>query len=160
MIPLARLLLLVSVLSACGFQLRGQLPQLTQLPGPWQLAGVARYSDLSHEITRQLHQAGVSLVTQDGRYILEIAERQQNTRLFSVNSANEAVEYELTLSWQFALYQSKQDPSLTPITIRTSRIVYQPQATRLSSDQEVQQLRADMQRELVTRMLRLLAATS
>jgi LPS-assembly lipoprotein len=156
------LILLISstllILSACGFQLRGQLPQLTPFPGPWQLAGVARYSDLSHEITRQLHQAGVSLVTQDGEYILEITERQQDTRLFSVNAANEAVEYELTLSWQFALRQPKKDPTPKPITIRTSRIVYQPQTTRLSSDREVQQLRTDMQRELVTRMLRLLTA--
>ncbi len=153
-------LLVLSMLSACGFQLRGQLPQLAHIPGPWQLQGVAPYSDLSHEMTRQLHQAGVQLVTRDGQRILEISELQQDTRLFSVNAQNEAVEYELILSWQFALRHPRQPPSLNPTRIRTSRVVYQPQADRLSSDREAQQLRTDMQRELVTRMLRMLTTTT
>ncbi len=152
-------LLILSVISACGFQLRGQLPQLAHISGPWQLQGIAPYSDLAHEITRQLHQAGVQLVARDGQRILEISDLQQDTRLFSVNAQNEAAEYELILSWQFALRQPQQAPPLNPTRIRTSRIVHQPQADRLSSDREAQQLRADMQRELVTRMLRMLTTS-
>ena len=153
-------LLVLITLSACGFQLRGQLTQLTHISDSWQLEGVALYSDLSREITRQLHQAGVQIVTQGGQHILEISERQQDKRLFSVNAQNEAVEYELLLSWQFNLKRPGETASLNPTRIHTRRIVYQPQNNRLSSDREVQQLRTDMQRELVTRMLRQLSLLS
>ena len=155
---LGSIFMLLGVLSACGFQLRGQLPQLDSLSSPWQVQGVPRYSTLYQEVQRQLSQAGITLVTEDGQKVLLISEQRNTSRLFSVDANNEIVENELTASFRFALRILDQDKPVEPTLIRTTRILYQPQAERLSSDREAIRLQKAMQRELVTRMVRLLAA--
>ncbi len=149
------LCLLLSLCSACGFQLRGQLPQLDH--SPWQIQGLPEYSTLYQALQRQLNQAGIQIVAAEGQRILLISEVRNTSRLFSVDAHNATVENELAASFRFALRDPTQDIPVEPSLIRTTRILYQPQADRLSSDHEAAQLQTAMQRELVTRMLSLLA---
>ena len=155
---ISSLCLLLSIVSACGFQLRGQLPRLDHLPSPWQIQGLPVFSALYQDIQRQLNQAGVQVVRTEGQRHLIISEFRTNSRLFSVDANNASVETELAMSFQFVLRDPTQDKPLKSTLLRTTRIIYQPQAERLSSDREADQIRATMQRELVTRMMLMLAA--
>ena len=155
---LSCLCLFLCVLSACGFHLRGQLPQLDHLSSPWHIQGLPKYSALYQAIQRQLNQAGIQVVDTEGQRHLIISELSSNSRLFSLDNHNAAIETELEMSFRFALRRPTQDIPVEPTLLRTSRILYQPQGERLSSDRETARLQSDMQRELVTRMLRLLAA--
>ena len=158
-LPIYGLFFSICLLSACGFQLRGQLPQLGHLPQPWQIQGVASSSTLYQDMTHQLQQAGITVTTTNGKRFLMVSEVRNTARLLSVDRDNAALEQELTLAFQFALQIPGQDQP-PPTALRTTRILLQSQADRLSSDREATQLQAHMRRELVTRMVQILAAAT
>ena len=65
-------LLLLTLLSACGFQPRGQVTQLQSVPQPLYVAGVEPYSPLGKELRRQLSLAGASLTVDGGTAVVTV----------------------------------------------------------------------------------------
>jgi LPS-assembly lipoprotein len=148
------------ILAACGFQPRGSVPQLNNLPGPVYISGIEKYSPLHRELSTQLQQAGISL-TDDGNSaasLLRIRDVRHNSRLFSLDSSTRGVEYELEESLKFAVRHANQGELVEEQTVRVVRILYRPNDQVLARDREEAQLRNDMRRDLVGRIIRRIKA--
>ena len=156
LLPSLLLVFAVLGLAACGFQPRGALPQINGIPGPLYISGVEQWTPLHREISRQLQQAGIS-VTHDGQQAasqLRIADRQSRRRLLSVDSRNQAAEYELEESFRFSVRSPAAGELVEDQSVRVLRILFRPTDQVLAREREEQHLREDMRRELVARMLR------
>ena len=157
-IPL--ILFLGVLLSACGFQPRGQVPQLQNLPQPVYISGIQAYSPLHRELSRQLQLAGVVLA-EDGNSaasLLRIHDPSSRRRVLSVDSNNQAVEFELEESLKFSLRHASQGELVEDQTVRVLRILYRPGSEVLAREREENQLRDDMRRDLVDRVIRRIQA--
>jgi len=160
---LANLLILTIALLAlggCGFQPRGSVPQLDKLPGPVYISGIDRYSPLHRELSEQLQQAGVQL-THDGNSatsLLRIRDHRSGRRLFSVDSSNRAAEFELEESLKFSVRHVSRGELIEDQTVRVLRVLFRPDDQVLAREREEQQLRDDMRRDLVGRMIRRIKA--
>ncbi|HPE79789.1 MAG: hypothetical protein H6961_05350 [Chromatiaceae bacterium] len=156
------LLLLATLgLTACGFQPRGQAVMLSGVPSPLHIAGLTPYSPLQRELANQLEASGASLseTAAGAAAVLRISDWRSGSRVLSVNSRNKAVEYELEESATFALRTADGREPVAPQTVRTLRILFQPEDAVLGSSREAELLRADMRRQLVDSIVRRLAAT-
>jgi len=158
--PLVAALLLLIAVGGCGFQPRGQAVSLAAVPGPVHVSGIARYSPLWRELTRQLEQGGATLADNaaSAQTLLRISAHVSDARVFSVDSRNKAVEYELEEAVRFSLRTAGQEQASADQTVRVLRILYQPQDAVLGSNREADLMRADMRRELAERVVRRLAA--
>lgn len=148
--------ILALTLAACGFQPRGQVPQLSGLPGPVLISGIDPYTPLHREIGLQLLQAGTTL-TNDGdeaASVLRIRDHRSSRRLFSVDSRNQAAEFELVESLKFVVRLPGQQQAQEEQTVRVLRILYRPDTEVLAREREEKDLRDDMRRDLVGRMIR------
>ncbi len=154
------LLLLVSLLSGCGFQPRGQGGGLERIPSPVHIAGINRYSNLHRELVAQLQRAGVSTTATaaDSALILLIREHEGDTRVLTVDSRNKTVERELEEWTRFELQKPDREVLADPQTVRVLRIQFRPPETILASRREAALLREDMRRELAQRVLQRVAA--
>lgn len=153
--------MLALLLSACGFQPRGQSVGAGQLPGPMAISGIRVNSPLYRELRKQIADANGTLVStiEESTAILRISRHASTSRVLSLDSRNRAVEYELEESARFALQGTAGETLLPDQTLRVLRILFRPSEAILSSDREAELLRADMRRDLVARMLRRASAT-
>lgn len=156
------LLLMALGPAGCGFQPRGSVPQIDGLAGPLYISGIARYSPLHRELSRQLRQAGLSLTDQgsEAGSLLRIADYRSERRLFTVDSRNQAAEYELEEALRFNLRSPSGAELVQDQTVRVLRILYRPNDEILARDREEQVLREEMRRELAGRMLNRIRAGS
>lgn len=147
-------------LSACGFQLRGQALQLDKLPGPVQVSGIDRYSPLYREIARQLKSSGLRLADagQKAGSRLLIQDYRSSSRVFSLNSSNAASEYELEESFRFSVRTPDDGERVAAQALRVLRIFSTSSDNVTVRKREEKQLREDMRRELVNRMIRRIRA--
>lgn len=154
-------LALLVALGGCGFQPRGHAPGLSGLPSPLHIAGVASNTALYRELSLQLHAAGVTLLpraeAEGAAAVLQLSERGSSSRVLSLDSRNRAVEFVLEESVRFVLRLPGAAPAPAQ-SVRSERILYQPADAILSSGRETVLLRAEMQRELATQIMRRLAA--
>ncbi len=160
--PLCRtavLLALVMMMSACGFQPRGNSTDLSQVPTPLYISGIAYHSDLHRELRRQLRRAGVTVAetAEDGALLLRISEHDTDSRLLSLDSRNRAIETELEESVWVSAYDRAGNERLAPQQIRVLRILYRPPKEILGAGREAELLRADMRKEIAQRIMDRLA---
>lgn len=157
---LVMLLLSALLLSACGFQPRGQTLNLDAVPAPIHIAGIRPYSALARELRRQFEQAGIGIAdgAADSASVLRISRRDEDSRVLSVDSRNRVVERELEESARFALYDRAGKELVAPQTVRVLRILLRPAEAILGANREEDLLRADMRRDLAERIARRLAA--
>ena len=153
----AHLLMIFSLLtlSACGFQPRGSVPQLSNLPGPVYISGLDKYSPLHRELSRQLQEAGLDL-TDDGNQatsLLRVRDHRSSRRVFTVDSDNRAAEFELEESLKFTVRHASRGELIEEQTARVLRILYRPNDQVLAREREEEQLRNDMRRDLVGRII-------
>lgn len=146
---------LALLLGACGFQPRGQSVGAGPLPGPIAITGIRVNSPLYRELRKQIADAHGTLVStlEESAVILRISRHESTSRVLSLDSRNRAVEFELEESARFALQATAGESLLPDQTLRVLRILFRPSESILSSDREAALLRADMRRDLVTRML-------
>lgn len=149
-----------ALLGGCGFQLRGQGIDPATLPSPIAIVGLGPFTDLRREIEDQLRQAGVevSATATAATTVLNVSGWRSDTRLLSVNSRNKAVEFVLEESADFSLQGGDGRVLLPSQSLQVRRIQYRPENAILGSDNESEQLRRDMRRDLVAQMLRRIAA--
>ena len=152
-------LLLSLALTACGFQPRGTTVDLSSLPSPLYIGGIARHTDIHRELRKQLQRSGMPLAesAQDGALILRISDHEADTRLLSVDSRNRGIEYELEERASMAVYDHEGKQLMAPQQIRTLRIWFRPPVGILGSGREATLLRNDMREEIAQRVINRLA---
>lgn len=162
--PLATAFLLLAVaaasISGCGFQPRGHSSAAAGIPSPIVIRGIAEFTVLYRELSRQLEIAGVEPAPPGARDVpvLYISGTKADTRLLSVNSRNKAVEYELIENATFAMRSADGRQLVAPQELSVIRIQYRPEKAVLGSNREAELLRMDMREELAGRIIQRLAA--
>ena len=153
---LACLLAVFSCLISCGFQLRGADPNgaSTGLQGlELRLISVQPRSDLTREVSRELSNAGAVLTDATGSALqLTLQAEQFSQRNVSLTAQARAAELELTLSVNFVLEQTEQDPTDARATV--SRQMLNDPRNIVGKTEELRLLREEMRRDLAAQIVR------
>ena len=148
--------LLIIVLTGCGFHLRGALPTLT-MDNPIYIAGVDKNSDLYRELARQLRGAK-SVLTETrslAKSILTISDYRSRERQLTLNSSNQAVEYELEESFNFSVQTSNTTVESRPLKV--TRVLGRTESETLAREREEREMRINMRHDLVNQLMYQLA---
>ena len=148
--------LLIIVLTGCGFHLRGALPTLT-MDNPIYIAGVDKNSDLYRELARQLRGAK-SVVTETrslAKSVLTISDYRSRERQLTLNSSNQAVEYELEESFNFSVQTSNTTVESRPLKV--TRVLGRTESETLAREREEREMRVNMRHDLVNQLMYQLA---
>ena len=148
--------LLIIVLTGCGFHLSGALPTLT-MDNPIYIAGVDKNSDLYRELARQLRGAK-SVVTETrslAKSVLTISEYRSRERQLTLNSSNQAVEYELEESFNFSVQTSNTTVESRPLKV--TRVLGRTESETLAREREEREMRVNMRHDLVNQLMYQLA---
>ena len=148
--------LLIIVLTGCGFHLSGALPTLT-MDNPIYIAGVDKNSDLYRELARQLRGAK-SVVTETrslAKSVLTISEYRSRERQLTLNSSNQAVEYELEESFNFSVQTSNTTVESRPLKV--TRVLGRTESETLAREREEREMRLNMRHDLVNQLMYQLA---
>ena len=151
--------LLIIVLTGCGFHLRGALPTLT-MDNPIYIAGVDKNSDLYRELARQLRGAK-SVVTETrslAKSVLTISEYRSRERQLTLNSSNQAVEYELEESFNFSVQTSNTTVESRPLKV--TRVLGRTESETLAREREEREMRVNMRQDLVNQLMYQLARSN
>ncbi len=152
-------LILVLLLSACGFHLRGsvELPPMLERP---HVVGDA-FSLLVRELESLLLQSGATLVRQpkEASAIVRILSETPTRRVLSVGSTGKAAEYELHYAVNYQLENPQGEVLQGPSTLSTRRTYLFDESQVLGKSGEEETLREDMQRDLARRLLQQLSIT-
>ena len=144
---------LALLLSACGFQLRGEPAtglKTLHVPG----AGVAQ------EIRRALAGGTTRVVTnpKDAEAVLKILAETREKTVHTITGAGRVYEFQLGISVRFELTVPGRELPVIPATeANARRIVTYSEAAPTAKDQEEQLLYKDMQVDIAGRILRHIA---
>ena len=141
---------LAVLLSACGFQLRGTGTNDLTIK---ELDVSARdaYSPTVTQLRQVLENSGVHVYT-GATYKLFLANEQETQRNLSYASAGRASDIELSTTLNFEI-QGRDHLPLMGDKIQVQKIVSHDGNNLVGSDSEVTQVRKEMRRELVQRMV-------
>jgi len=145
------LLLSISLLSACGFHLRGvyEVPEeMRQLSLDTGNADPA----LVRSLERALRQSGIS-VQQEAGYQLTILSAQQSRNSLTLNSSAQVDEYELQLNVEFEVYNLIQDVKDRRL-LQAERIYSYDTNDATAGDEQENQLREDMRESVAQQIIR------
>jgi LPS-assembly lipoprotein len=148
--------LLIIVLTGCGFHLRGALPTQT-MDNPIYIAGVDKNSDLYRELARQLRGAK-SVITETrslAKSVLTISNYRSRERQLTLNSSNQAVEYELEESFNFSVQTSNTTVVSRPLKV--TRVLGRTESETLAREREEREMRINMRHDLVNQLMYQLA---
>ncbi len=148
--------LLIIVLTGCGFHLRGALPTLT-MDNPIYIAGVDKNSDLYRELARQLRGAK-SVITETrslAKSVLTISNYRSRERQLTLNSSNQAVEYELEESFKFSVQTNNTTVESRPLKV--TRVLGRTESETLAREREEREMRINMRHDLVNQLMYQLA---
>lgn len=143
--------LLISLLSACGWHLKGQV----DLPIKYrvlntQLQTASQFSQ--SWIEQNLLSNGVTL-SAEAPYTLRIVSESASKRTLSVTSNAKASEYELIQALQFVI-EDQQGQALTPVVnIESFRTLLYDADAVLGKAQEESALRQEMQKDNASKLL-------
>lgn len=166
------LLCVLSLLSACGFTLRGSTK--TTLPSQLQtiqLQSSAGNSAIIQATRRALSSSGIKVIdeSQEGVYQLGLGTEQISERVISVNSSARAGEYELTMTLPFQLESNSSELStlasgntfiIEPETLTTQRNYQADPQNATAKAEEAELIRNEMRLALVNQILRQLQNVS
>tara|TARA_Y100001936_G_C15787874_1_gene514816 strand:+ start:176 stop:676 length:501 start_codon:yes stop_codon:yes gene_type:complete len=147
------------LLNACGFQFRGQLPQLDNLSNPVFIDGIEKYSKLYREMERQLQITGIKPInTKEGSSTqILITDIKSVSRVFKLNADSSAKEFELEESFTFSV-TSRNKKVVTAQKIKILRIFTTSSANSSIRQREEMKIREDMREDLIKRMIRRIKA--
>lgn len=137
---------LALLLSACGFQLRGTGETSFALE-EINLQARNSYGDTAKDLEELLKDNGVR-VYPGARYTLDLVREQNSQRTASYTTAARTAEYELSsvLDYQF---RGPQDTVLLEDSVEVRKVYVHDSSNLIGSDQEAEQLRQEMRRELL-----------
>lgn len=141
-IRISILTFLVTLLSACGFHLRGQV----DLPVGLRILNLnaqAAEAVTQNLLRQSLLSNGVTLAM-DAPYTLKIISESGNRRVLSVTSNAKASEYELTQNLSFKLLNAEGDAVSEEINITSYRTLQYDADAEIGKAQEEANLRREM----------------
>jgi LPS-assembly lipoprotein len=157
MLKHAGVIVLLALLSGCGFTLRGtaQLPEAMQ---PLYV-DVTNTTAMTRELVRVFSDNHTALAPDAGsaRYRLDVAGETSNERAISVNATARAGEYELTMGVQFQLRRGAE-VVLGPQALSTSKVYLADPENAVAKNEEAELIRTEMRKELAQQILRRLQA--
>ncbi|MDQ0742551.1 LPS assembly lipoprotein LptE [Pseudomonas sp. W4I3] len=141
---------LAVLLSACGFQLRGTGTNELSLK---ELDVSARnaYGETVTQLRQALENSGVRVYT-GATYKLDLVDERETQRNISYASAGRASDVELTTTVNFEV-QGRDHLPLMGDKIQVQKVVSHDGNNLVGSDSETLQVRKEMRRELVQRMM-------
>ncbi|AIB38720.1 MULTISPECIES: LPS-assembly lipoprotein LptE [Pseudomonas] len=141
---------LAVLLSACGFQLRGTGTNDLAIK---ELDVSARnaYGDTVIQLRQVLENSGVHVYT-GATYKLFLADERETQRNLSYASAGRASDIELSTELSFQI-QGRDHLPLMGDKIQVQKVVSHDGNNLVGSDSEIVQVRKEMRRELVQRMI-------
>ncbi|AZF12814.1 LPS-assembly lipoprotein RlpB precursor (Rare lipoprotein B) [Pseudomonas sp. R2-37-08W] len=141
---------LAVLLSACGFQLRGTGTNELSLK---ELDVSARnaYGETVIQLRQALENSGVRVYT-GATYKLDLVDERETQRNISYASAGRASDVELTTTVNFEV-QGRDHLPLMGDKIQVQKVVSHDGNNLVGSDSETLQVRKEMRRELVQRMM-------
>ena len=147
-------ILLTLLLTSCGFQPRGELPQLQANLSPMQIRGLG----ISHQFRRILEErldvAGITLGNKDNATtILHIFRVKNHRQVLSLDERNKTVEYEITVKVDFKLLTATGEEMVTRQSVITRHILFNPGDDLLGRTQEETLLRRDMYKTLSNQLI-------
>lgn len=149
--------LVLPLLAACGFQLRGAQP----LPFESIHLGTGEFSPLSSALKRQVEANGTTRVVQDpaqAEVRLEVIKDARSKEITSLNSAGKVREFELRRSFDFRLVDRSGAERITRTSLLLKRTLTFSDTEVLAKEQEEVLLYKEMDADLVRQLIRRLAA--
>jgi LPS-assembly lipoprotein len=161
--PHYALLLLLLMVSACGFHLRGSGPAV-QSDITSVLLTESAASAVSNEVRAQLQMAGTAVSTgstDKAEFSLHLSDQSIQRSILSINPATGKVdEYQLTFTVTMAISDPDQNEVLTNQVIRLVRDFAFDEDAVLGSVSEQRVLEEEMTRQAATQIIRRLNAVS
>lgn len=140
---------LALLLSACGFQLRGTGETSFALE-EINLQARNSYGETAKQLEELLKDNGVR-VFPGARYTLDLVREQTRQRTASYTTSARSAEYELTsvLDYEF---RGPQNTVLLEDSVEVQKVYVHDSSNLIGSDQEADQLRQEMRRELLQQL--------
>ena len=146
----------LSLLAACGFQLRGA----ADMPfGTLYLAGAT--GGIALELKRNIQSGSATRVVDDPKAAeaqLLFSEETRIKEILALSTAGRVREYRLIYRVGFRVGDGKGGDFVPPSTVTLTRDVTYDDAVALAKETEEQQLYRDMQADMVQQIMRRLAA--
>ncbi len=145
------LIVLSALLGACGFHLRGTTSATRIALNELNLTAQDAYGETQRLLRSQLEANGVKVYA-GAPYELALTNETEKRRTASYTSTSRSMEYELTTSLEYELYDSRK--LLLGSNELTVRKVYvHDQNNIAASTQNASQLRGEMRQELVQQLI-------
>lgn len=153
--------LCASLLTGCGFHLRGE----TLIPrdlGTIYVGGDSLYGDISHSIRNELRMADITVAktSSEANYKIILLSQRANDRTLSLGDGARAAQYILLEDVTIEIRDRDNNLILGPETLNERRILNYSSDTPQDSSQEQKLLRAEMKKSLarkIARQLRVVA---
>lgn len=153
-LPRLALLMLVTVFTACGFHLRGDVALAPVLEDTY-LKSKEPYSGISAALRNTLQSAGARLVSdpEQASAVLHVINSRSLRRVLSVGSGGKASEYELYEEVTFALEDNQGNELLPAQTLKSIRDLVFDETELLGKVAEAEDIKRQMQRNLARQIL-------
>lgn len=148
---------LATLLSACGFQLRGTGDVKFALK-ELDLSARNAYGETVNEVRDVLQNNGVK-VYRGAQYRLVLSNEQENRRAASFTSSARTAEYELTKTLEYEI-RGSEDLLLISDKIEAQSFYTQDSNNLIGGDQEAAQIRQEMNREMIQQLVQRLQQIS
>lgn len=155
---LATALLCATLISACGFQLRGK----ADLPYTSIYIALPEADSLRAKLVRSIKAGSETALAEnagESQAILGVTGDSMDKNVLSLNSAGRVREYQLVRTFSFRVHDSAGRDLIPPGTIVVRRDITFDDAQVLSKQTEENLLIRDMEDDIVQQLLRRLAAS-
>ena len=150
-------IMLLALLPACGFQLRGEVELPSALQATY-LQSKNPYTGMARALRVELEAAGARIVesSEGSTSVLHIVRETSENRILSVGSTGKASEYELFNEVVFSLSDVQGDVLIKPQSLRMTRDLVFDETELLGKVSEAEgihrQMRRNMARQIITRI--------
>lgn len=155
--PVTAIALLLALLPACGFQLRGDVELPLALQETY-LESKNPYTGMARALRVELEAAGGSIMEsrEQAAAVLHIIREISENRILSVGSTGKASEYELFNEVIFSLSDAQGEVLIEPQTLRMTRDLVFDETELLGKISEAEgihrQMRRNMARQIIIRI--------
>ena len=151
-------LLLLGLLSACGFQLRGTGADANPIPDEWKsmfLITGNPNGEFAREVQTRFAANGVQWTTrEEANFRLHLGPVRFSQRNLSLNAEARAAEFELTMSSQFSVSDAKGDVVMEQTQVTTIKQMENDPRNVVGKAEEIRLLKSEMQAELSQQIMR------
>jgi len=156
-LPVTAIALLLALLPACGFQLRGDVELPLALQETY-LESKNPYTGMARALRVELEAAGGRIMesSEQAAAVLHIIREISENRILSVGSTGKASEYELFNEVVFSLSDAQGEVLIKPQTVRMTRDLVFDETELLGKISEAEgihrQMRRNMARQIIIRI--------